>query len=102
MKSATSCLTARTSAAPSVHCDGPRAALAVAAEFLEDDRATGTPKRMKGLQLTATDADWLTGDGPVVEGTLHSLGFAIAGRRVALDGFSGDGLAELRTRVGAA
>jgi hypothetical protein len=54
----------------------------VAAEFLKNDRATGTPKRIKGQ--------------------MQSLVLAMAVRRVALDELSGDGLAELRTRVGTA
>ena len=74
----------------------------VAAQFLKDDRATGTPKRIRGLELRATDTDWSTGDGPVVEGPLQSLVLAMAGRGDALDELSGDGLDELRTRIGAA
>jgi uncharacterized protein (TIGR03083 family) len=85
-----------------LHHEVPVDILLVAAQFLEDDRATGTPKRIKGLELRATDADWSIGDGPVVEGPLQSLVLAMAGRGDALDELSGDGLDELRTRIGAA
>lgn len=54
----------------------------VAAKLLKNDRATGTPKRIKG--------------------PMQSLVLAMAGRRVVLDELSGDGLAEPRTRVGTA
>jgi len=82
--------------------DVPVATLLVAGEFLKDDRATGTPKRIKGLHLKATDADWSIGEGPIVEGPLQSLVLAMAGRGNALEELSGEGLAELRTRIGAA
>jgi uncharacterized protein (TIGR03083 family) len=82
--------------------DVPVATLLVASEFLKDDRATRTPKRIKGLCLKATDAEWSIGDGPIVEGLLQSLVLAMAGRGNALEELSGEGLAELRTRIGAA
>ena len=55
-------------------------------------------KRIAGLTLRATDAEWSTGSGPTVEGPAQQLLLAVAGRRAALDRLSGDGLATLRAR----
>lgn len=76
----------------------PTATPLVAADFLKDDRATGTPKRIKGLRLSATDADWSTGTGPTVDGPLQALVLAMAGRSDTLDQLAGEGLADFRTR----
>ena len=85
-----------------LHHEVPVATLLVTADFLKDDRATGNPARIQGLCLQATDAAWSIGEGPTIEGPLQSLVLAMAGRQDALDELSGDGLAELRTRIGAA
>jgi uncharacterized protein (TIGR03083 family) len=58
----------------------------------------GGKRRVQGLTLRATDADFSHGSGPVVEGPAMSLLMATAGRRVALDDLIGDGLATLRSR----
>jgi uncharacterized protein (TIGR03083 family) len=58
----------------------------------------GSKKRIAGLTLRTTDADWTTGTGPTVEGPASQLLLAIAGRRPSLDRLSGDGLATLRSR----
>jgi hypothetical protein len=58
----------------------------------------GSKKRIAGLTLRATDAQWSTGSGPVVEGPAQQVLLAVAGRRSALDNLSGEGLATLRTR----
>ncbi len=58
----------------------------------------GSKQRIAGLTVRATDANWSTGSGPVVEGTAQHLALAVAGRRAAFDHLSGDGLATLRTR----
>jgi uncharacterized protein (TIGR03083 family) len=55
--------------------------------------------RVAGLTLTATDADFTTGDGPLVEGPAISLLLAAAGRKVALDDLTGPGVDELRRRA---
>jgi uncharacterized protein (TIGR03083 family) len=59
----------------------------------------GTKKRIAGLMLKATDANWSTGAGPSVEGPAQQLLLAMAGRRSALDHLTGDGLATLRSRM---
>jgi uncharacterized protein (TIGR03083 family) len=55
-------------------------------------------QRVAGLTLRATDTDWSTGSGPVVEGPAKQLALAVAGRKSALDRLSGDGLATMRAR----
>jgi uncharacterized protein (TIGR03083 family) len=56
-------------------------------------------KRIAGLRLSATDADWSVGDGPSVEGPLASLIFATAGRKEPLDDLSGEGKQTLQARM---
>ena len=70
-----------------------------ALDHLKDVQAVfGSKKRIAGLTLRATDTEWSTGSGPTVEGPAQQLVLAVAGRRQALDGLSGDGLATLRAR----
>lgn len=56
----------------------------------------------RGLRLVATDIEWSAGDGPEVTGPGEALLMAVAGRPLALDELSGDGLTTLRRRVAAA
>ena len=58
----------------------------------------GTKKRIAGLTLQATDADWRQGDGPTVEGPILDLLMAMTGRKPVPDALSGDGVATLRSR----
>ena len=58
----------------------------------------GCKKRIAGLRLRATDSDWTTGDGPLVEGTAQLLLAAMTGRRQACDALTGEGVDELRRR----
>jgi len=58
----------------------------------------GSKQRIAGLTLRTTDAPWSTGSGPEVEGPAQQLLLAVAGRRVALDRLSGEGLATMRDR----
>ena len=55
-------------------------------------------KRIAGLRLQATDADWSTGDGPVVEGDTEHLLAAMTGRRQALASLTGEGVTVLQGR----
>ena len=59
----------------------------------------GSKKRIEGLTLRATDAQWTTGTGPEVSGPALSLVLVMTGRRQPLDDLSGEGLATLRARV---
>lgn len=69
------------------------------AEYLKDVQpALGCRKRIEGLRLQATDAEWSHGDGPLVEGPIQHLVLAMTGRKAVLDHLSGDGVATLRTR----
>jgi uncharacterized protein (TIGR03083 family) len=70
----------------------------VADFFKGSNLLLGGKKRVTGLALRATDADWSSGDGPEVEGPMVSLVLMIAGRKAALDDLAGDGMAMLRTR----
>jgi uncharacterized protein (TIGR03083 family) len=56
-------------------------------------------QRAAGLRCTATDITWTHGDGPEVQGPGEAILLALAGRPVALDDLSGDGVATLRGRV---
>ncbi|MEJ3658460.1 maleylpyruvate isomerase family mycothiol-dependent enzyme [Actinomycetes bacterium KLBMP 9759] len=55
--------------------------------------------RIRGLRLVATDMDWSSGDGPVVEGPAESLLMALAGRRGLEDELFGPGLPILAARL---
>jgi uncharacterized protein (TIGR03083 family) len=78
----------------------PEATLVTAADTVT---AIGFPiqakKRVAGLRLCATDADWSTGDGPSIEGPLASLIFVTAGRTAPLDDLSGEGKQALQARM---
>jgi hypothetical protein len=59
----------------------------------------GAKRRVAGLHLRATDADWQHGTGPEVAGPMLSLLLALAGRTAAVRGdLTGDGVAELASR----
>ncbi len=58
----------------------------------------GSKRRITGLRLRATDADWSHGSGPEVSGPVLSLVLAMTGRKAALDDLHGDGVATLRDR----
>lgn len=57
--------------------------------------------RIRGLTLSATDLDWTTGHGPLVEGPAEALLLAIAGRRAVTGELNGPGLATLSERISA-
>lgn len=70
-----------------------------AADFAKNAQPlVGVRKRIAGLSLEATDADWSTGSGPQVKGPLVALLLAMSGRKAALDSLAGDGVAVLRDR----
>jgi uncharacterized protein (TIGR03083 family) len=56
-------------------------------------------KRIAGLRMSATDADWSAGSGASVEGPLASLILVMAGRKPPLDDLSGAGTHTLRARM---
>ncbi len=84
-----------------LHRDYPTAAVLQVADFFKGSNLLiGSKRRIAGLRLRATDADWSTGGGPEVSGPALSLLLAMTGRAEALDDLSGDGLATLRARSG--
>jgi uncharacterized protein (TIGR03083 family) len=60
----------------------------------------GSKQRVAGLNLTATDVGWSHGAGPEVSGPGRSLLLAMAGRPSGLTELTGDGLGQLRSRMG--
>jgi uncharacterized protein (TIGR03083 family) len=73
-------------------------AVSVADFYQGSNLIIGAKKRIAGLRLQATDADWSHGEGAAVTGPIVSLVLAMAGRRQALDDLTGDGVATLRSR----
>lgn len=73
-------------------------AIQVADFFKGSNLIIGSKRRIAGLALKATDAEWSHGTGPEVSGPIVALVMAMTGRKAALDELSGDGVATLRDR----
>jgi uncharacterized protein (TIGR03083 family) len=58
----------------------------------------GGKSRVAGLTLKATDVDYSSGSGPLVEGPAVALMLAATGRKSALGELSGPGVATLQQR----
>ena len=79
-----------------------RTEVALAAlEYVAPNRFLGGPKRVGGLELVATDAEWSTGEGPTVRGTAENLLLVSAGRSAALPHLTGPGVDGLAERLAA-
>ncbi len=79
--------------------DLPEAHLVPVADFVKEDvHIFGAKKRIAGLKLMATDMDWSHGSGPEVTGPAEALVMMMAGRLVALDDLTGEGMTTLVTR----
>jgi uncharacterized protein (TIGR03083 family) len=77
----------------------PAAAVTRTAQFFTGSNLLiGAKRRISGLTLRATDADWSHGTGPEVEGPALSLLMAMTGRKAAIDDLAGEGVATLRER----
>ena len=77
----------------------PAGAVVTVADFYKGSNLLiGSKKRIDGLTLRATDADWSHGTGPEVSGPILSLVMAMTGRKAADDDLTGDGVATLRSR----
>jgi uncharacterized protein (TIGR03083 family) len=74
------------------------AAVRVADFYKGSNLIIGAKKRIDGLQLRATDADWSHGEGPEVSGPIVALVMAMTGRKAVLVDLSGDGVAALSSR----
>ena len=68
------------------------------ADFVTTTVGFGAKKRIAGLRLTATDMDWVKGEGPEVTGPAQALVLVMVGRHAALDDLGGEGMATLATR----
>lgn len=77
----------------------PTGRLLCVLDFARTAPTIGAKKRIKDLTLTATDLDWSTGTGPVVEGPAESLLIALAGRRGVVEELSGPGQPTLAERI---
>lgn len=76
----------------------PAERLRVALDFGRTAPTIHARGRIRGLRLVATDLDWSTGDGPLVEGPAEPLLMAIAGRPTT-QALSGLGLSTLAIRI---
>ncbi len=74
------------------------AAVRVADFYKGSNLIVGAKKRVAGVRLNATDADWSNGSGPVVNGPMLSLVLAMTGRKAALGDLDGDGVDVLAGR----
>jgi uncharacterized protein (TIGR03083 family) len=81
------------------HAYPTEAAVKVADFYKGSNLLIGAKKRIAGLALRATDAEWSHGSGPEVAGPIVSLVLAMTGRTPALDDLTGDGVATLRSRT---
>jgi uncharacterized protein (TIGR03083 family) len=75
------------------------AVLRVISLYARSNAIIGGKKRVAGVTLKATDADFSVGAGPLVEGPALALALAASGRASALDELSGPGVETLRSRV---
>ena len=80
------------------HAYPPEAAARVATFYSTSNLLIGSKRRIAGLQLRATDAEWTHGDGPSVEGPIMALLLAMTGRKGATAALTGDGVATLAQR----
>jgi uncharacterized protein (TIGR03083 family) len=82
-----------------LHRDYPLDAVVSLLDFNKNSNAIiGAKRRIAGLTLKATDTDWSTGAGPLVEGPALALLMAMTGRKAHLDQLTGDGVPTLRRR----
>jgi uncharacterized protein (TIGR03083 family) len=81
------------------HTVPEEALVAVADSYKKSNLLLGAKKRITGLRLRASDADWRHGDGPEVTGPLASLVLAMTGRTDALRDLDGEGLPTLSSRM---
>jgi uncharacterized protein (TIGR03083 family) len=79
--------------------DIPPERLRCALDFAPTAPPLRARKRVRGLELVATDIGWRRGVGAVVEGPAEALLMAIAGRASVLDELSGPGMPTLAPRM---
>jgi uncharacterized protein (TIGR03083 family) len=74
------------------------AVVRVADFYKSSNLIIGAKRRIAGLKLRATDADWTHGMGPEVSGPIITLLMAMTGRKPVLGDLTGDGVASLGAR----
>ena len=72
--------------------------IAVADFYQGSNLLIGAKRRITGVTLRATDADWQHGTGPEAAGPAIAVLLAMTGRVVALDDLDGPGVSVLRER----
>jgi uncharacterized protein (TIGR03083 family) len=82
-----------------VHRSPEAALVALADNWKNANLLIGAKRRIAGLRLRATDAEWTHGDGPEVSGPLISLIMAMTGRKPAHADLAGEGVATLASRA---
>jgi uncharacterized protein (TIGR03083 family) len=82
-----------------INRDLPEEHLVPVADFVARSVIFRAHKRIAGLRLSASDIDWSLGDGPEVRGPAEALVMMMAGRSVAIDELSGDGVTILRRGI---
>jgi uncharacterized protein (TIGR03083 family) len=75
------------------------ALIRVANSYAKSNLVIGGKRRASGLTLRATDADWTTGSGAEVAGSMVALVLALTGRGAALKDLEGEGVATLTSRM---
>ena len=77
----------------------PMEAVVQTADFFKNSNLIiGTKRRITGLTLRATDAQWSTGSGPEVAGPMLALLMAMTGRQAAMSELTGEGVETLASR----
>jgi uncharacterized protein (TIGR03083 family) len=80
--------------------DYPMDAVVRVADFYKNSNLIiGTKRRIEGLTLQATDANWSHGTGPKVSGPMIALVMAMTGRKAVAKELSGDGVTRLQARA---
>jgi uncharacterized protein (TIGR03083 family) len=80
--------------------DYPMDAVVRVADFYKNSNLIiGTKRRIEGLTLQATDANWSHGTGPKVSGPMIALVMAMNGRKAVAKELSGDGVTRLQARA---
>jgi len=74
------------------------AAVRLADFFKGSNLIIGAKRRIAGVRLKATDADWSTGDGPEASGPIMAIVMVMTGRKAALADLAGDGVSVLSSR----
>jgi uncharacterized protein (TIGR03083 family) len=78
----------------------PSGVVAASLAHVAANRFLGGPRRLAGVELVATDADWSSGEGPQVRGPAEDLLLVASGRPAGLAALDGPGVGLLARRLG--